>query len=94
MIVGADMIARQYSDKLGVHIEQALGYMYISAPPNEGFRYATCAAAQVAGQARSVVRAKRSRLPEGPMSSEGTGLSAHRNLARRQSATMRLRWSS
>jgi len=31
-----------YSDKLCVHIEYGLGYVYISAPPNEGIRYATC----------------------------------------------------
>ena len=35
-------LREQYSDKLCVHIEYALGYIYISAPPNQGFRYATC----------------------------------------------------
>jgi hypothetical protein len=35
-------LREQYSDKLCVHIEYALGYIYISAPPNQGFRYANC----------------------------------------------------
>ncbi len=32
----------QYGGKLCVHIEYGLGYMYISAPPNTGFRYVPC----------------------------------------------------
>jgi len=35
-------LRERYGDKLCVHIEHGLGYMYISAPPNEAFRYATC----------------------------------------------------
>jgi len=32
----------EYGNSLCVHVEYALGYMYISAPPNEGFRYYPC----------------------------------------------------
>lgn len=37
-------LQEQYGDKLCVYIEYALGYIYISAPPNqgEGFRYYPC----------------------------------------------------
>ena len=35
-------LQEQYGSKLCVHIEYGLGYMYISAPPNEGFRYVPC----------------------------------------------------
>ena len=32
----------EYGNSLCVHVEYALGYMYISSPPNEGFRYIPC----------------------------------------------------
>ena len=35
-------LQEQYGSKLCVHIEYGLGYMYISAPPNQGFRYVPC----------------------------------------------------
>jgi len=35
-------LQEQYGNQLCVRIEYALGYMNISAPPNEGFRYAIC----------------------------------------------------
>jgi hypothetical protein len=35
-------LQEQYGRKLCVHIEYGLGYMYISAPRNQGFRYVPC----------------------------------------------------
>jgi len=35
-------LREKYTDRLCVHVEYGLGYIYISAPPNEGFRYALC----------------------------------------------------
>jgi hypothetical protein len=35
-------LQEKYTDKLCVHIEYGLGYIYISAPPNQGHWYAAC----------------------------------------------------
>jgi hypothetical protein len=35
-------LQQRYGDQLCVHIEYGLGYVYISAPVNDGFRYSPC----------------------------------------------------
>ncbi len=65
-----EQLREQFGDRLCVHIKYGLGYLTISAPVNEGFRYATCGrtgvgAGELVSKEESVVVGDRTYIAQG-----------------------------